>query len=500
MRNQKLIILIVVIAVLAVLAMVFIPRLLNGEQASAPDYWPTQGWRTSTPEEQGMNSAKLAEGLLAARENGIKIDGLMIIRNGKQLLDASFYPYDGSFPHDVASVTKSITTTLIGIAEAQGKLKLDDPLVSFFPEREIANLDEKKEQITIRDMVGMRNGFKSQCIQGDLANIAEMTATTDWVQFALDREVVQSPGGSFCYDSPGMHLLSAVLQQATGMTEYEFAKKYLFEPLGIREFAWKTDPQGTTFGWGDLHLKPADAAKIGFLFLQNGMWEGEQIVPAEWVEQAIKPQVQANADESYGYGWWVEEGFFGAAGRGGQKVYVVPAINAIVVSAGGGFDYDEIDPYISGAVVDVENPLPANPEGVAQLNAALEAIKQPASPFPAGVQPDTGLVKSGETYVFSTNHLDLAKATLDFDDPAEVVFQFETTSGLDFNWPIGLDGKYRIAADGQASRGYWADPTTFIFETFDVGYMTYRLHFEGDRVVINSPDLSISAEGQLENP
>ena len=123
MRNQKLIILIVVIAVLAVLAIVFIPRLLNGEQASAPDYWPTQGWLATTPEEQGLDSAKLADALLTIQEKDIPVDGLFIVRGGKVLLEAVFEPYDGSFPHDVASVTKSITTTLIGIADATGQTR-----------------------------------------------------------------------------------------------------------------------------------------------------------------------------------------------------------------------------------------------------------------------------------------------------------------------------------------------------------------------------------------
>ena len=500
MRNRTLVIALVVVVVLAVMAIVFIPRLLSGDQASEPDYWPTQGWQTTTPEEQGLDSAKLAAALEAIHEKDIAVDALFIVRDGKVLLDADFDPYDGSFPHDVASVTKSITTTLIGIAEAQGKLKLDDPLVSFFPDREIANLDARKEKITLRHMVTNTNGFRSQCVQGDLANIAEMMAASDWVQFALDREVVKDPGSEFCYDSPGMHLLSAVLQQATGMTEQEFARQYLFEPLGIQESAWKTDPHGYTFGWGDLHLKPADAAKIGFLFLHNGQWDGEQIVPATWVAEATKPQTQANADESYGYGWWVEEGQYNASGRGGQKVFVLPAIDVVLVSAGGGYEYDTIDPYVSASVVDLENPLPANPDGIAQLNAALEAIHQPRAPFPAGVQPDPSLAISGETYIFSPNPLNIAEASPNLDDPAEAVLQLELTSGESITWPVGLDGQYRLAEDGQATRGYWADPATFILETFDVGTLEYRMHFEDGRVELEYPDQNLSAEGQLENP
>lgn len=500
MRNQKLIILIAIVAIVSVLAIVFIPRLLNTDQASAPDYWPTQGWQTTTPEEQGLDSAQLAAALEVIQEYDIPVDGLFIVRGGKVLLDAVFEPYDGSFPHDVASVTKSITTTLIGIAASQGKLSLDDKLVSFFPDREIANLDERKQAITLRHMVTNTNGFRSQCVQGDLANIAEMMATPDWVQFALDREVVKDPGSEFCYDSPGMHLLSAVLQQATGMTEQEFARQYLFEPLGIKDTAWKTDPHGYTFGWGDLHLKPADAAKIGFLFLHNGQWDGQQVVPADWVQEAVKPQVKANADESYGFGWWLEEGQFTASGRGGNKIFVLPGIDVVLVSAGGGYEYDELNPYISASVVDLENPLPANPEGVARLNAAVEAARQPGAPFPGGVQPEAGLTISGETYVFSPNLLNIAAASPDFDNPAGASLQVEMVSGETITWPVGLDGQYRLAEDGQATRGYWENPTTFILETFDVGKLTYQLHFEPGRVVIKYPAQNLKAEGQLENP
>ena len=349
-------------------------------------------------------------------------------------------------------------------------------------------------------MVTNTNGFRSLCIQGDEANIQEMLVTPDWVQFALDREVVKEPGEEFCYDSPGMHLLSAVLQQATGMTEHEFARKYLFEPLGIHESVWNSEPRGYNRGWGDLHLKPADAAKIGFLFLHNGMWEGQQIVPADWVEEAVKPQIQVDDEESYGYGWWVEEGQFSASGRGGQKIFILPALDVVLVSAGGGFEYSEIDPYISGSVVDLENPLPANPDGMAQLKAALEAIKQPQSPFPAGVQPDPDLVKSGQVYSFPSNPFLVEKLSLNFDDPAEPIIHIEATTGEQFNWAVGMDGKYRLSEDGRGVRGYWLDPQTFVFESFDVGNIRYQAHFKVDSVVLESPDLGLSAEGQLENP
>ena len=136
-------------------------------------------------------------------------------------------------------------TTLIGIAAGQGKLELDQPMVSFFPERTIANLDERKERITVRHLVSNVNGLESGCLAGDQSTIQEMMAQPDWVQAALDREMAGSRAQHFCYDSPGMHLLSAILQEATGMTALDFARQYLFAPLGIQEAIWDADPQGT---------------------------------------------------------------------------------------------------------------------------------------------------------------------------------------------------------------------------------------------------------------
>jgi CubicO group peptidase (beta-lactamase class C family) len=125
----------------------------------SPAYWPTQGWLSSTPEQQGLDSAKLAEALLTMRENNVNIHSLLIIRNGRLVTNAYFYPYDGQTPHMLASVTKSLMTSLIGIAADQGKLDLDDPMVSFFPDRTIANLDDAKKRITVAHLASMSSGF-----------------------------------------------------------------------------------------------------------------------------------------------------------------------------------------------------------------------------------------------------------------------------------------------------------------------------------------------------
>ena len=498
MRARTIVIGFIAVAILAVLAIVLIPQLHKPKQVSSQTYWPTQGWRTSTPEEQGLDSAKLAEVLQAIQKQNTHIDSLLVIRNGLVLLDAYFYnPYDGTFPHDLASVTKSVMTTLIGIAADQGKIQLDQPMVSYFPDRTIANLDARKEHITVRHLAGMVNGFGSGCMSGDMATLDLMRSSSDWVQSALDRRMAHEPGTSFCYDSPGMHLLSAILQESTGMTALEFARQNLFEPLGIREVIWESDPQGYNLGWGDLHMKPRDAAKLGYLWLNNGVWEGKQIVSAAWTQDAVTPHSKAAGEDDYGYGWWVSQDSYYAMGRGGQNIKVAPAMNVIVVTTGSGFEYDEVAPYLIAAVIDLTKPLPANPVGVAQLDAALTSLVKPPSPLSGGTLPDTAKVISGKTYVFDANLAKVDTLRLEFNDSAEATIYMKQR-GSDVIWPIGLDGKYRLSSDGLELRGYWENPQTFVIEVFDVGLSTRTLHFDADRLLIDSPGMKL--EGQVKNP
>jgi CubicO group peptidase (beta-lactamase class C family) len=498
MRTRTIAFGLVFVVILAVLAVVFIPRLLEPGPASPQAYWPTQGWRAGAPEDQGFDSGKLAEELQALEDNGVQIDSLLIVRDGYVVLDAYFYPYDNTIPHKLASVTKSVMTTLIGIAVDQGKMQLDQPMVSFFPGRAIANLEPRKEQVTVRHLVSMRNALASGCLAGDEPTLDAMRANPDWVQAALDRKMANEPGARFCYDSPGMHLLSAILQEATGMTALDFGRQYLFEPLGIRDVHWQSDPQGYTHGWGDLYLKPGDAAKIGYLWLNQGVWEGEQIVSASWVADSVTAHSRAGGD-GYGYGWWVSEDSYYALGRGGQNIRVYPGYNAIVVTTASAFDYDQIEPLLTAAFVDPDQPLPGNPAGVADLDATLSALAGAPTPWPVGPVPGIAGMISGKTYVFGPNPAELATLCPDLDDP-EVATLTMRLEGRDVIWPIGLDGKYRVAPDGQGLRGYWTEPQTLVIEVFEDGLSSLQLHFEEDRVEVSSPALGLQFEGQAEGP
>jgi len=487
----------IALVIVVALAVLSIPKQAPPIQVFTSTYWPTNGWQTSTPEEQGLDSVKLTQVLEKIQKQNIQINSLLVIRNGMLVLDAYFYnPYDGKYPHDMASVTKSVMTTLIGIAAGQGKINLDEPMLSYFPNRTIANLDDRKENITVRHLTGMVNGFDSGCMAGDMETLNQMRSNPDWVQATLDREMVREPGKKFCYDSPGMHLLSAILQNTTGMTALEYAQKYLFEPLGIKDVIWESDPQGYTRGWGDLHLKPQDAAKIGFLFLNQGSWNGQQIVPANWVKEATRKHVNAGADD-YGYGWWIYDTSYGAEGREGQHIFVVESNNAIVVTTGGGFDYDQVDPVLSAAVIDPTNPLPPNPEGVAQLEAALDSLVKTLPSLPAGETPDTAQVISGNTYIFEPNPVMLEWARLNFSDPAEASIDL-SLFGSDATWKVGLDDQYRQSPDGSLQRGYWKDSRTFVIEVFDVGVQNRQFTFTDDQLLVEADGMMI--KGKMESP
>ena len=251
-------------------------------------YTPTHGWRSSTPEMQGMDSEVFAQIFEYVRQHQIPIHSLLIVRNGYVVLDAYFYPFGEGQEHDVASVTKSVTSTLIGIAIAEHKLSgVQQPVLSFFPERKFDNHDNRKDRITIENLLSMTSGLDCHVDHGEIT-LKEMMQSKDWVQFMLDRPIVAEPGSKFEYCSGGMHLLSGIISKATGTSALEFARSELFEPLGIEDLIWPSDPQGVSRGWGDLHLRPRDMAKIGYLWLNQGRWESRQIVPTDYMLAATQ--------------------------------------------------------------------------------------------------------------------------------------------------------------------------------------------------------------------
>ena len=304
--------------------------------------WPTEDWRTSPPEAQGMDSQKLAQMQAAIQEQHLNFHSLLIIRNGYLVNETYFGSYQPDTRHELYSCTKSFIATLIGIALDQGYIDgIDQRIVDFFPERTFANLDNQKSAMTLEDTLTMRTGLDWQ--EGDPAFRA-MYLSQDWVKAVLDEPMATSPGSKFNYCSGCSHVLSAVLRQTTGMNPRDFADQYLFKPLGISNVNWDTDAEGTPIGGWGLQITPRDMAKLGYLYLHHGQWEGQQIVSAKWVEDATRTHAKTGGDLDYGYQWWTYPALkaYAALGRYGQMIMVIPRLDLVVVTTAEMDNHDQI--------------------------------------------------------------------------------------------------------------------------------------------------------------
>ena len=314
-------------------------------------YWPTDAWRTSSPEEQGMDSQKLAQMLEAIQQQRLNFHSLLIIRHGYLVSETYFGTYQADTRHELYSCTKSFVSTLIGIALDQGIIdRTDHRVLDFFPGRTFDHLDSLKEAITLDDLLTMRAGLDWQ--EGDPAYRA-MYQSKDWVQFVLDESMAQAPGSLFNYCSGCSHVLSTILQQATGRNPRDFAEQYLFKPLGISNFKWDSDADGIPIGGWGLQLTPRDMAKLGYLYLRNGQWDGQQVVSAQWVENATQKHTETGNGLGYGYQWWTVPslGAYAALGLYGQMIFVNPESDLIIVTTAQLNNHDKIFQLIEQTIL-----------------------------------------------------------------------------------------------------------------------------------------------------
>jgi|HubBroStandDraft_6_1064221.scaffolds.fasta_scaffold74819_2 CubicO group peptidase (beta-lactamase class C family) len=325
---------------------------------SAPEiFWPTHGWRVSSPEAQGIDSAVLASALETIRERRMPVNSLLIERHGFIVLDAYFYPYSDERAHDVASVTKSVTSTLVGIAMGEHKLdRLDLPVASLLPDAGIDN-DPRKAHITLAHLLSMTSGL--DCSDSGGRNfLQQMESSRHWTSFALDRRETADPGATFDYCAGNMHVVSAVLTRATGESAADYAQEKLFAPLGIEQVSWPNDADGVSHGFADLKLAPRDMAKLGYLWLHHGVWDGKQIVPANYLADATSPHASVEPDVNYGYGMWVYPARghaggpadFEANGNGGQRIAVIPSQDMVEVITGTRLEANDVASLLASAV------------------------------------------------------------------------------------------------------------------------------------------------------
>ncbi len=305
-------------------------------------YWPTNGWREVFPEDQGLDSKQLAAASDHLAVQVPHMDSLLVVRGG-YLVFERYDRGDLRTLHNVKSVTKSVTSALIGIALSTGDLgRIDEPIGELLPEVFATVDDRRKRAITVRDLLTMRSGLDWAEYGADTV---QMTVSPDWVQYVLAHALIRQPGTQFNYSTGDTQLLSAIISQQTGMSALEYADLYLFGPLGITQRKWPADPQGRSVGGAELALTARDMAKFGYLYLNRGAWDSDPIIPASWVADShtyytlFDPTSESDCAElGYGFLWWLrpqrDTDSAIAVGFGGQFVYVIPALDLVVVMTG----------------------------------------------------------------------------------------------------------------------------------------------------------------------
>jgi CubicO group peptidase (beta-lactamase class C family) len=364
--------------------------MMSDAQSSRPvQIWPTEGWATSTPEDQGMDSTALAGIYDHVRDSGASIRSMLVVRHGYLVAEEYFTPmiYDMNNTHILFSVTKSVVSSLIGIAIDKGFIdNTSQLLLDFFPDRTITNMSAWKEAITLEDVLRMRSGFQWDEDNYDEYNdFFAMEDSDDWAQYVLDRPMAYEPGSIFYYNSGNSHLLATIINITTGMTPLAFADQYLFGPLGITNRLWLTDPQGVNFGGSSLALRARDMAKFGLLFLNNGTWDDQQIVSADWVNRSSHGPATPYTGVSYGYQWWIDDNrnWYSARGYNGQFIFVIPEHDVVVTfssdNTDGPYEYDMLVGQVINAITnnypESGNLIPEIPYGlIALATLALVAV------------------------------------------------------------------------------------------------------------------------------
>ncbi len=305
--------------------------------------WPTSGWPTSAPAAQGMDGDTLSRIDMLVQERFREVRGVLVVRHGSIVFEHYYHGYDASHYHEIASVTKSFVSALIGAALQDNLLSLDQPIISFFPDYVNEDTDPRKREISIRHLLSLTSGWDwNPQKYPDLGE--RLSQAPDQRRVMFDLPLAHEPGTVFAYQPVDSHLLSAIITTASGKPTLEYASERLFQPLGIPTdeaagFAWEQDRQGYAMGPSGLWLTTHDMAKLGYLYLHKGLWDGQQLVSADYIAQATRTQSagdwSATGEVTYGYHWWVSEhnghAAFFAAGYGGQFIYVIPDHDLVVV-------------------------------------------------------------------------------------------------------------------------------------------------------------------------
>jgi CubicO group peptidase (beta-lactamase class C family) len=334
-------------------------------------------WQITKPFEANLNKKILQQGSQIIEKDFTDVHSWLIVRNGKLVWEQYFQGYTAQHLHEAQSVTKSIQSILLGIAIDKGFIhSLDEPIIAYFPDYQHLGWSNGKDKITIRHLLTMTAGLEWNELKVPYNQVFSNDASrqiysSDWLEYALQKPMEFAPGTEFSYSSANPILISKILNEATKISNEQFANDYLYKPLGITDFYYQKMRKNPAI-LADIDLTPRDMAKIGQLILNEGKWLDNQIVNSEWLQQSFVPSIQFENGEAYGLSWWLnilppsdlafppkeqknrselitnsmtQQGVY-AWGIGGQHIFVIPEYQLVVVFTGGNYEITRpLEPY-----------------------------------------------------------------------------------------------------------------------------------------------------------
>jgi CubicO group peptidase (beta-lactamase class C family) len=371
----------------------------------------------SQPEEQGIHSAAIASFLDSIKEDRLELHSFMLLRHGHIVAEGWWNPYEAQLPHMLYSLSKSFTSAAIGLAVAEGILTLDDQVVSYFPEDLPNEVSGNLSAMQIRHLLMMGTGHAK-----DTMDLLRQQEDGNWAKAFLQAPVEFTPGTHFLYNTGATYMLSAILQKVTGEKLLDYLQPRLLDPLGIANATWETCPQGVNTGGFGLNITTEDIAKFGQLYLQQGSWNGSQLLSASWIAEATSKQI-SNGDggdndwtQGYGYQFWMcRHDAYRGDGAFGQNCIVLPDRDAVIVTTAGVNDLQAVLNKVWRFLLPAmdSHKIPLNQQALALLESQLKALKL----IPVQIQsqsPKEALI-SGAVYRLEENIIKAETLSLRFE-------------------------------------------------------------------------------------
>ncbi|APW61863.1 serine hydrolase domain-containing protein [Paludisphaera borealis] len=450
------------------------------------------GLSRSVPEEQGVSSSAVLGFVEKADATIEGMHSFILVRHGRVVAEGWWSPYDAETRHQMFSLSKSFTSTAVGLAVAEGKLSVDDPVLKFFPDDVPENPSDNLKAMRVSDLLRMSTGHQIEPNRPD---------DKVWTKLFLSQKVPFKPGTHFLYNTSATYMLSAIVQKTVGKTVLDYLGPKLFEPLGIDDPTWGTSPQGVSLGGYGLSVRTEDIAKFGQLYLQKGKWNGQQLVPESWVAAATARQTsngsnpKSDWDQGYGYQFWrSRHGAYRGDGAFGQYCIVLPEQDAVIAITSGvknmqavlDLVWDELLPALKSET------LPADAAASQKLEQRLKSLTlKPQAGAPA---PGSTVKVLGKIYKFPANDRKLESITLERagDGPTTLVIR---NNGVDRHvacapggWTKGrlvLDGLSGPAEHAAAVSAAWSADDVYTAKIAFVEtpfLVTLQLKFDGDQV------------------